>query len=572
MIDLRAADPAQRAFDFTSPPELLSDEWAQDADAETLAALPELSGPVGYLTWAYQGLDAAHRHLLRAVGDGDELNFALAGLLLAAGLDHVPAELELAVAKPMYAGTKDLFRIRRPGFSPEMWRDSTARWLVRGALAGQLGVCRAWLDMAMRVTGAVTGLPGRAKLPGGTVWVPVGTFEGSIRTLLETRSVVNPLGARLAGSDGGESKPTSAIEIDLVSQPELERALTDVAASPKPIRLLIAGPSGTGKGVAVDTLAEVLLALGLVQRPVWIPAAMVQDRTAAGAIDFLRFEINRCDGAGLLVFQGLDEILGAGEAAEEVGAELLRAIESRPNLHVVAMCDPGGNDDVFAANPLLARAFQVARTEDFGAEGFAELFRRKVERLGATVDDDTVAAAAERLADMRPFRNLRNGHLVSAFATDSVARADARSEEKQVTVTTVDLPEDIVGVEPPQGDPMEELDALVGLDEVKHEVRLLAAEAAAERARREAGIKVAPPTRHLAFTGNPGTAKTTVARLLARIYNSLELLSGGHIVEVSRVRSRRQVHRSDRPARARGRRAGSRWAALHRRGLRARAG
>jgi SpoVK/Ycf46/Vps4 family AAA+-type ATPase len=46
---------------------------------------------------------------------------------------------------------------------------------------------------------------------------------------------------------------------------------------------------------------------------------------------------------------------------------------------------------------------------------------------------------------------------------------------------------------------------------------------------------VAPPTRHLAFTGNPGTAKTTVARLLARIYNSLDLLSGGHLVEVSRA-------------------------------------
>jgi SpoVK/Ycf46/Vps4 family AAA+-type ATPase len=87
----------------------------------------------------------------------------------------------------------------------------------------------------------------------------------------------------------------------------------------------------------------------------------------------------------------------------------------------------------------------------------------------------------------------------------------------------------------PEGNPLMELDALVGLREVKDEVRLLVAEARVERARRAAGLEVAAPTRHLAFTGNPGTAKTTVARLLARVYNSLDLLSGGHLIEVSRA-------------------------------------
>ena len=122
------------------------------------------------------------------------------------------------------------------------------------------------------------------------------------------------------------------------------------------------------------------------------------------------------------------------------------------------------------------------------------------------------------------FRELSRGPVPGSAAGEPAAPARPGEPEKEEELPPPEKLEDL----------LEELDSLVGLEKIKTDVRSLINLIKVRKLREEAELPVPELSLHMVFTGNPGTGKTTVARLLSRLYRSIGVLKKGTLLEVDR--------------------------------------
>ena len=121
------------------------------------------------------------------------------------------------------------------------------------------------------------------------------------------------------------------------------------------------------------------------------------------------------------------------------------------------------------------------------------------------------------------------------YAGEGAAASTAVATATTATAASDTAPTPTTTANETAGAILAELDALIGLAPVKAGVRRLIAVQMLNAERRAANLPEVDASLHVVFTGNPGTGKTTIARIIARLYGSIGLVSRGHLVEVSRA-------------------------------------
>ncbi|MFF3515821.1 right-handed parallel beta-helix repeat-containing protein [Streptomyces sp. NPDC002573] len=358
----------------------------------------------------------------------------------------------------------------------------------------------------------------------------------------------------LVGLSAVKHEVTSLVNLNQMAARRREAGLP---APPMSRHLVFAGPPGTGKTTVARLYAQILAALGTLRRGHLVEVArldLVAQIVGGTAIKTAeRFEEAR--GGVLFIDEAYTLVSGEDGSGPDFGREaidtLVKLMEDHREDVVVVVA--GYSDEMrrfLASNPGLASRF--TRTVDFEDYTASELVtivehmcgKHRYELVGET--RQTLNRYFESLPRDKEFGNGRTARKAFEYMVERQAQRLVSMPDIPTRELTRLLPEDVAmpavsGAQAGAADEadltelLEQLDGMVGLAQVKREVADMVNLLASVRRRRAAGLPEPSLSRHLVFSGAPGTGKTTVARLYGRLLRALGVLTRGQLVEVSRA-------------------------------------
>ena len=348
------------------------------------------------------------------------------------------------------------------------------------------------------------------------------------------------------------------------------------------LHMIFTGNPGTGKTTVARLIGEIFLRMGVLRRGhlVEVRGSELTAEHVGGTAVTTNTIIDRAMDGVLFIDEAytLVERERGGFGKEALDTLLTRLEEARDRLVVIAAGYPEPMRRFRMANPGLKRRFpeeNVLDFPDFSPEELWQILQNMLtsrnipwkEPMGATlltliqgmyrIRDEGFGNAGEMRNLAEALDRRRASRIFSLLTTPAAVRPSSAASQlppgsnhltqlptraAEIPLELEDLPETYRAYLPSSipnlPDLLSELDNLIGIEPIKTEIRSLVERLQIEQIRLGAGILgnvPSPLLQNTLLVGNPGTGKTTVARLLGRCYHSLGLLTKGHIVEVSRA-------------------------------------
>ncbi|MET9037709.1 AAA family ATPase [Streptomyces mirabilis] len=306
--------------------------------------------------------------------------------------------------------------------------------------------------------------------------------------------------------------------------------------------LVFTGNPGTGKTTVARLVGEMYRDLGVLSRGHC--AEVEAGDLIAGYIGQTAIKTNALVDRALDGVLFIDEAYGLSDQSDGFGDEAIQTLlkrmeDDRGRLVVIVAGYPGKMKEFLEANVGLKSRFpHVVEFPDYDPDTLNKIMLNRLAEHGLRLSDEAAQALRQIVEGMHASRDEGFGNaramrsLADGLRTPWAVRVGRDVEQP---VIADDIPEEyrdhLLRPVPELAELLAELDRYVGLGPVRGELEGLANRL---RMRQERGAEAFVPP-HLLFTGPPGTGKTTVARLVGKLFRGLGLLRKGHVVEVTRT-------------------------------------
>jgi SpoVK/Ycf46/Vps4 family AAA+-type ATPase len=326
---------------------------------------------------------------------------------------------------------------------------------------------------------------------------------------------------------------------------------TGIKGSKVSIHIVFTGNPGTGKTTVARKLGELFKAIGylptekvievdrskLVGQYVGSTAPLVQ-----GACDQARGGILFIDEAYTLA--GTEEGLKDSYGQEAIDTLLKRMEDDRGNFVVIAAGYKNEMDRFINSNPgLKSRFTNFFHLEDYKPAELLEIFKIIAKSSGRNLEEgaikkleivmkETFEKRDKTFANGRTVRNLFENTLKEQASRLSKLTPEKLTQDELLLIKAEDIPYETEKVESNE-DILKELNELVGMQNIKDKLKQLMDFVKIQKRKEKATGRKTEIVPHFVFTGNPGTGKTTIARILGRLFKNIGILPSTKLVEKS---------------------------------------